>query len=529
MKFTARRAWLAALLLIVPFVSWVGYRITALAAEPGKDKQCDPLLQGNLKQNNNLIWIADTISNWVQQGGFINDASCVNPTGVYGVADIQSEADIAEAIEFAYENDLQISPAGAKHSMGGHAFSQGNMVLDMKNYNDIAFDQSAQTVTVQSGATWHDIQKVIHPTHAIMAMQSTDIFTVGGSISVNAHGMDHQAGAVENSIISMRVMKSDGEVVTISRNQNIDLYEHVVGGYGLFAVILDVTLQVVPNDVYESSRVLLDYAEFDTFYENTIEENNNIGLMYTHLSIAPGPTFLREGLVYIYTKTSHDVGVEEIKPLSEVSSVKLRRFLMNLSKQGDVWQKIRWWGEKYLEPKMESCSISRNDAQASGEACMVTRNEPMHDSVPYLQNSLKKETDILHEYFIPRQEFVSFVDGMRIIMEEQNTNLLNASVRVVNAERGALTYAPEPAYSIVLYINQETSAAGHAKMKQVTQDLIDLTIAHNGRFFLPYQLHYTNEQLLESYPEVTDFYKRKELYDQRNLFTNTWFEKYKEV
>jgi len=25
-------------------------------------------------------------------------------------------------------------------------------------------------------------------------MQSTDIFSVGGSISVNAHGMDHQAG-----------------------------------------------------------------------------------------------------------------------------------------------------------------------------------------------------------------------------------------------------------------------------------------------------------------------------------------------
>jgi len=31
-------------------------------------------------------------------------------------------------------------------------------------------------------------------------MQSTDIFSVGGSISVNAHGMDHQAGALAKSI-----------------------------------------------------------------------------------------------------------------------------------------------------------------------------------------------------------------------------------------------------------------------------------------------------------------------------------------
>jgi len=41
-------------------------------------------------------------------------------------------------------------------------------------------------------------------------MQSTDIFTVGGSISVNAHGMDHQAGAVMGSLRSMRVMLADG-------------------------------------------------------------------------------------------------------------------------------------------------------------------------------------------------------------------------------------------------------------------------------------------------------------------------------
>ena len=40
------------------------------------------------------------------------------------------------------------------------------------------------------------------PRYAVQAMQSTDIFTVGGSISVNAHGMDHQAGAMAKSMRS---------------------------------------------------------------------------------------------------------------------------------------------------------------------------------------------------------------------------------------------------------------------------------------------------------------------------------------
>ena len=175
---------------------------------------------------------------------------------------------------------------------------------------------------------------------------------------------------------------------------------------------------------------------------------------------------------------------------------------------------------------MESCSISRNVAQGSGEACLVSRNEPMHDSVPYLRNSLKKETDILHEYFIPRDNLSAFVDDMRSLMREHNTNLLNASIRVVNRERGMLTYAPEEAFSVVLYINQETSPEGHEKMRAITSALIDLSVKHNGRFFLPYQLHYSKEQLKASYPNIDEFFRLKRVYDPEGLFSNTWYEKY---
>jgi hypothetical protein len=36
----------------------------------------------------------------------------------------------------------------------------------------------------------------------------------------------------------------------------------------------------------------------------------------------------------------------------------------------------------------------------------LSRNDPMHDSVSYPRNTLSHETDILHEYFIPRDRFV---------------------------------------------------------------------------------------------------------------------------
>ena len=354
-------------------------------------------------------------------------------------------------------------------------------------------------------------------------MQSTDIFSVGGSISVNAHGMDHQAGALAKSIKSMKVMLADGTLKTASPTENKELFDLVVGGYGLFGVIVEAELDIADNLVYQTGRRMLDYKEFPALFAGEIEKDRNIGLMYGHLSTAPS-SFLKEMLLYTYTKV--DGSDFKRQPLGEVSGVKLRRLTVNLSKQGSLFQEMKWFSEKHIEHRMETCTVTRAQAIGSAEACLVSRNDPMHDSVPYLRNALPDDTDILHEYFIPRSQFVSFVDGMRKIMTDNKTNLLNASVRIVHQEENFLTYSPEPAFSLVLYINQTTDDEGNRRMKKTTEQLIDLTIAHKGRFFLPYQLYYSREQLQRSYPQIDAFFAAKRKLDPDGLFTNTFYQKY---
>jgi hypothetical protein len=98
---------------------------------------------------------------------------------------------------------------------------------------------------------------------------------------------------------------------------------------------------------------------------------------------------------------------------------------------------------------------------------------------------LVDETDILHEYFIPRAAYAPFIAEAREILRNQSLPVLNASVRIVHKEDVALNYAPEPAYSLVLHINQPTDADGNARMRDLTRALIDVTTRHGGRFFLP--------------------------------------------
>src|SRR5260221_4942776 len=291
--------------VVVVLFGVYGYRkLQALAADPSGEKDCGPPVGGgeqakiDLERIKAIAPLKDV--KWSQLGGSINDASCLNKTEIYGVVEVRSVDDIAKTLAFARDNKLSITTAGVRHSMGGQAFRKGGIVLDMRGFNRIVLNESTRSITVQPGATWHDVQNVLHPRFAVRAMQSTDIFSVGGSISVNAHGMDHQAGAVAKSIKSMRVMLADGSLRTVSPTENRELFDLAVGGYGLFGVIVEAELDIADNLVYQTGPHVLDYKEFPALFANEIEKDSIIGLMFGHLSTAPS-SFLREWLSYTYT------------------------------------------------------------------------------------------------------------------------------------------------------------------------------------------------------------------------------------
>lgn len=518
-----RRKLLTGVSLIALAAAGAAIYAVPLMAEPDGPKDCGTLLPGKAgAAAAPTAKAAVREPNWAQRGGTVNDASCLSRTAVAGVVRIDSERQVADALAYARANGLAVSAAGVKHSMGGQAFAPRGLVLDMRGLDSVRLDAARRTVTVGGGATWHRIQNAIHPRFAVKAMQSTDIFSVGGSISVNAHGMDHRAGALLGSIRSLRVMLADGKVVTASREENGELFRHVVGGYGLFGVILSAELDVVPNDIYRSRRAVIATRDFPATFEG-IAADPSVGLMYAHLSTAPG-SLLDEALVYTYHKVP-DAGLERA-PLTEVGSTKLRRLTVNIAKHGDFFKAAKWWTEKHLEHRFESCTVTRAQAMGDGEACLVSRNDPMHDSVAYLRNALPKETDILHEYFVPRARLMPFIDGMRRLFRGHDANLLNVSIRAVDAEDHALSYAPAPAFSVVLYLNQKTDPAGNRHMAALTSDLIDLARSNGGRFFLPYQLHYTADQLQASYPQIGAFFAAKRRLDPEGRFSNQWYARY---
>ncbi|MGC4026375.1 MAG: FAD-binding oxidoreductase [Mesorhizobium sp.] len=523
-SWIGRRALLGAV-LVGGGALWAGTTVARLARGPSSAKDLGRIADADgvtlPVETRGVAAAYDPALPWKMQGGVLNDASALSRTPVFGVVQVGSEDDVGRALAFARDNGLKVSMAAVRHSMGGQAFDDNALVLDMMKFNSIALNEAERTVTVQPGVTWHEIQNVLHPRFAVKAMQSTDIFSVGGSLSVNAHGMDHQVGSIAGTVKQLRVMLADGSISTCSRSENADLFRHVIGGYGLFGVILSAELEITDNAVYRTSREIIRSEEFPAFFAEKLEGNANVGLFYGHLSTAPG-NFMRDMIVYRYDKVA-DEPPSDMPELGAPGAVGVKRVIMNMAKWGGPFQEFKWFSEKTLEPHFESCTVPRTMAMGEGEACLVSRNNPMHDSVPYLFNDLPGETDILHEYFVPRGAYNDFIAGAREILMAQDLPILNASIRIVHQEDIALNYAPVPAFSLVLYVNQPTTEEGNRQMRDLTRKLIDLALQHGGRFFLPYQLHFTGRELLASYPEMPEFLAAKRRYDPGELFTSTFY------
>jgi FAD/FMN-containing dehydrogenase len=320
----------------------------------------------------------------------------------------------------------------------------------------------------------------------------------------------------------MRIMLSDGRVVKASLNEEAELFRHALGGYGLFGVILDVDLEVVDNQMYTRRAVYMNYKDYPAYYRANVESNQEVGLVFGRLSIAPGSSFLRETAVHIYGKAQFDGPLPELSPGRYEN---LARFIINFSKTGGTGRWLRWTVEKYVEPHLHTC-VTRNQAMAQKEACLVSRNEEMYDDMGYLRNQLR-DTDILQEYFVPYERMPEFVDSLREVVERNKANLLNVTIRTVHKDTvTALAYAKQDMFALVLYFNVRFNDRENEILKKTTTDLISVVENVGGTYYLPYQLFYSREQLRRGYPEIDEFFSIKKKYDPIGLFSNKFYEKY---
>jgi FAD/FMN-containing dehydrogenase len=166
--------------------------------------------------------------------------------GNYSVIDAQvlkpkKINDIKELIKI----NNKVIARGLGRSYGDSA--NNNIVIDTTSLNQIIkFDTINGLISCESGVSIQEINKLTIPYGWFVPVTpGSSYVTLGGAISSDIHGKNHHIdGAFSDHIVSANLMLSDGEIITISKTINNELFQATCGGMGLTGIIVSATFKL---------------------------------------------------------------------------------------------------------------------------------------------------------------------------------------------------------------------------------------------------------------------------------------------
>jgi FAD/FMN-containing dehydrogenase len=440
-------------------------------------------------------------------GEVVNDVTQLNPIVVDEVITPVSIEEICAAVKNAKG---AISIGGARHSEGGQIATEHSLHLDMRSFNKIvAFDPEIKTITVQAGITWRDIQDKIDPYNlSVSIMQSYANFTVGGSLSVNCHGRYVGAGPIILSVKGIKVVLADGSVVEATPEAHSDIFYATIGGYGGIGVIVEATLKLTDSTRVERRDEVMPISRYKDFFFTNIR-NDPKAVFHNGDIYPPGFNTVR---AVTWSETDKPVTIKD-RLIGRNENYWLDRQL--------IWMTSAWPFGKWLRQHVIDPLVYLHDP-------VVWRNHEASYDVAELEPASRKDsTYVLQEYFVPVERFDEFYPKMDAILHRHRVNVMNISIRYARQDPGSLlAWAKSEVFAFVLYYKQGTSESAKAAVSGWTRELIDAALSVDGSYYLPYQIHATNEQFLRAYPRAKEFFALKARLDPENKFRNKLWDAY---
>ncbi|WP_295800673.1 FAD-binding protein [Mucilaginibacter sp.] len=437
----------------------------------------------------------------------IDDVTKLNPVLVSKVHRPQSVEEVCEIVK---TTPGPISVGGGRFSMGGQTASPQSTHIDMRKMNRVLeFDKTAKTITVQTGIRWCDIQQYVDEQNlSVKTMQTYANFTVGGALSVNAHGRYMGLGPVILSVLWIDVVLADGTLVHASPTENKEIFYGAIGGYNGIGIIVQAGLQLADNLAVKREHEKMTVSDYKDYFFINIRQNPKA--VFHNGDIYP-PKYKRlRSVTWVETNEKPTVKTR-LMPLKE--SYPLERYFLWSFTETPLG---KWRREFLIDPLLfRSKRIHWRNYEAGYD---VAELEP---------RSRTDSTYVLLEYFVPVNNFEEFEKAMAEIFIRHNVNVLNVSIRHAKADPGSyLAWAREEVFAFVVYYKQRTDAASKGAVAVWTRELADAVTAVNGAYYLPYQVHPTTEQFHKAYPNAHKLFELKAKLDPDYKFRNILWDTY---
>lgn len=242
-------------------------------------------------------------------------------------------ADVIHCVKFGKENKLITSVRGGGHNGGGLGMCDEGMVIDLSGIKFIRTDLKDNTVRVGGGNTWGEVDHGTHPfglaiPAGIISTTGVGGLTLGGGVG----HLSRKYGLTIDNLLEADMVLADGSYVTVSKDQNTDLFWAIRGGGGNFGIVTSFKFQAHPIKnviggptffpIERTKEVMKWYHQF--IHHATEDLNGFIATM-----VIPGPPFPEDlhfkkfcAIIWCYTGDPNDFDklfapVRALKPVFE--------------------------------------------------------------------------------------------------------------------------------------------------------------------------------------------------------------------
>ena len=297
------------------------------------------------------------------------------------IARCANVADVITAVEFGRNNALETAIRSGGHNGAGLGTVDDGLVIDLSDMTGIRVDLDAQTVHVEPGCTWGDVD---HATHAFgLATVSGVVSTtgVGGLTLGGGHGyLSRKYGLTIDNLVSADVVLADGRLAHASEEENPDLFWALRGGGGNFGVVTSFEFQLHPVETVIAGPLFWPIEDLEAtmrWYREWLPEAPEDVYAFYLTAEVPGEPFPEElhgekvcGLMWCYLgpedhaddviQPARDVAEPLFEHIGPMPYPALQSMFDDLYPEGDQWY---WKGDFVYELTDDAISVHERFAE----------------------------------------------------------------------------------------------------------------------------------------------------------------------
>ena len=459
------------------------------------------------------------------EGVTVNDIhSQLNLTRVHRIVRANSIEAVRGAIHQAKTEGRSVSIAGGRHAMGGQQFGTGTLLLNMSAMNRVVrFDADTGQIEVQAGIRWPELLDYLARAQRHSSRQwgirqkqtGADRLSVGGALAANAHGRGLRFKPIIDDIECFILIDAQGELRRCSRDENSELFRLAIGGYGLFGVIVTVTLRLMPRVKVQRVVQLLTLEELVPAIEQRIAD----GFLYGDLQFAIDPRsddFLRKGVFSCYQP------IDDAAPMPSAQKELRPQDWMDLFHLAHT-DKTRAF-ERY-----STYYLSTDGQRYWSDSHQLSEYvDDYHEQLNARLGPTGCGTEMISELYVPRHALPSFMADVRGDLRESGANVIYGTIRFIERDdESFLAWAKQRYACIVFNLHTAHTPAALRKTKGHFRRLIDRAIRYDGSYYLTYHRWARRDQIKACYPQFAQFLQLKRAHDPEERFQSEWYRHYK--